>query len=46
MQFNSIWPIVGIVLGATTSGQSERGSDGNEGVLWIPQRASITEVSP
>ena len=32
--------------GATTSGQSWHGSDGNEGVLRIPQSSSITEVSP
>ena len=31
---------------ATTPGQSELGSDGNEGVLRIPQSSSITEASP
>ena len=32
--------------GATTMGQSEPGSDGNEGVLRIPQSSSITRTSP
>ena len=32
--------------GATTPGQSEPGSDGNEGVLRIPQCSSINETSP
>ena len=32
--------------GATTLGQSELGSDGNEGVLRIPQSTSITEALP
>ena len=36
MQFSSIWPIDRTLLGATTPGQSEPGSDGNEGVLRIP----------
>ena len=31
---------------ATTPGQSGPGSDGNEGVLCIPQSSSITETSP
>ena len=31
--------------GATTQGQSGFGSDGNEGVLRIPQSSSITEIS-
>ena len=32
--------------GATTMGQSGPGSDGNEGILHIPQSSSITEASP
>ena len=32
--------------GATTLGQSRPGSDGNEGVLCIPQSPSITGNSP
>ena len=32
--------------GATTPGQSGPGSDGNEGVLRIPQSPSITGTSP
>ena len=35
-QFSSIWPIDRALSGATTQGQSELGSDGNEGVLRIP----------
>ena len=37
-QFSSIWPIDRTLSGATTPGQSGPGSDGNEGVLCIPQR--------
>ena len=33
----SIWPIDRTLLGATTPGQSEPGSNSNEGVLRIPQ---------
>ena len=32
--------------GATTSGQSGPGSDGNKGILRIPQSSSITGISP
>ena len=32
--------------GATTLGQSGHGSDGNEGVLHIPQSSSIIGTSP
>ena len=32
--------------GATTSGLGRPGSDGNEGVLRIPQSSSISEHSP
>ena len=45
-QFSSIWPIDGILSGATTRSQSEPGSDGNEGVLHISQSSSITGTSP
>ena len=38
---NSIWPIDRTLSGATTLGQSGPGSDGNEGVLCIPQSSSI-----
>ena len=34
------------LLGATTPGQSEPGSDGNDEVLRIPQNSSITGTSP
>ena len=34
-----------MLSGATTSGQSGPGSDGNEGVLCIPQSSGITETS-
>ena len=37
---------MGPLLGATTPGQSGPGSDGNKGVLRIPQSTSITEISP
>ena len=46
MQFSSIWPIDRILSGATTLGQSGPVSDGNEGVLCIPQSSSITGTSP
>ena len=45
-QLCSIWPIDSILSGATTLGQSEPGSDGNEEVLRIPQRSCITGISP
>ena len=32
--------------GATTPGQNGPGSNGNKGVLSIPQSSSITEASP
>ena len=46
MQFSSIWTIGRALLSATTPGQSEPGSDGNEGVLHIPQSSRITGTSP
>ncbi len=43
--FNSIYPINRTLSGATIPDQSGPGSDGNEGVLSIPQRPSITGTS-
>ena len=43
---NYIWPIDRALSGATTLGQSGPGSNGNEGILYIPQISSITGVSP
>ena len=45
-QINSILPIDRTLSGATTSAQSEPGSDGNKGVLHIPQICCITGASP
>ena len=44
-QISSIWPLDRTLSGTTTPGQSGLGSDGNEGVLRIPQ-SSITGTSP
>ena len=46
MQFSYICPIHRILSGATTLGYSGPESDGNEGVLCIPQNSSITGTSP
>ena len=46
MHFSSIWPIDRTPSGNTTPGKSGPGSDGNEGVLRIPQSSSITGTSP
>ena len=46
MQFSSIQFMNRALSGATTPGQSESGSDGNEGELLIPQRSSIAGTSP
>ena len=46
MSNHSIWPIDRTLLGATTPGQSGPGSNGNKGVLRIPQSSSITGTSP
>ena len=46
MQFNSIWPIDRTLSGATTPAKSGPGSNGNEGVLRIPQSSSISGTSP
>ena len=43
-QFSSIWPIDRTLSGATTSGQSEPGSDDNEEVPHIPPKSSITGI--
>ena len=42
----SIWPIDGTLSGATTPAQSGPGSNGNEGVLCIPQSSCNTGASP
>ena len=39
-------PEIGPYQGFTTPGQSGPWSNGNEGVLRIPQRSSVTEASP
>ena len=39
-------PSIGPLSGATTPGQSGPGSNGNEGVLRIPQSSSIAGTSP
>ena len=46
MHISSIWPIDRTLSGTTTPGQSGPGSNGNEGVLHIPQSFSITGTSP
>ena len=44
-QFSSILSIDRILSGAATPGQSEPWSDGNKGILCIPQSSSITRTS-
>ena len=44
-QFSAIWLIDWTISVATNPGQSGPGSDGNEGVLCIPQSANITGTS-
>ena len=44
-QLSSIWPIDGNLSSGTTPDRSRPGSDGNEGVLRIPQSSSITGTS-
>ena len=46
MSKSSILSIDRTLSSPTTPGQSEPGSNGNEGVLCIPQSSSITRVSP
>ena len=45
MSNSSIWPIDSTILGITILGLSEPGSNGNEGVLYIPQSSIITGTS-
>ena len=45
-QFSSIKLIDGALSDTTIPGQSGPGSDGNEGVLHVPQSFSITRTSP
>ena len=45
VRFNFYFKIDRALLGATTPGQSEHGSNGNEGVLHTPQSPSITGTS-
>ena len=45
IQFSSIWLIDKSLSGTTTPSQSGPGSDGNKGVLYIPQSSSITGTS-
>ena len=42
MSNSSIWPIYRILSGAITLVQNGPGSNGNEGILHIPQSSSIT----
>ena len=44
--FDLFNPWIGPLSGATTSGQSGHGIDGNKGVFFIPQSSSITGASP
>ena len=44
--FSYIWSIDRILSGAPTPGQSGPWSDGNEGVLRVPQSSRITVASP
>ena len=46
MQLVLFNPEIRPLSGATTAGQSGPGSDGNEGVLHIPQSSSTTGTSP
>ena len=45
-EFSSIWPIDRTLSGITTTGHSGPGSDGNKGILCVPQSSSITGASP
>ena len=46
MSNSSIWPIDSSLSGPTTPDQIGPGSNGNKGVLRIPQSSSITGASP
>ena len=45
-QFSSIWLIDRTLSDATSPGQRGPGSDGNKGILRIPQSSSIIGTSP
>ena len=45
-QLRSICPIDKTLSGATSPGQSEPGSYGNEGIIRIPKSSSIAGISP
>ena len=45
-QLSSIWLIDRTLSGATTLSQNGPGSDGNKGLLCIPQSSSITGTLP
>ena len=45
MSNSSIWPIDRTLSGAIIPGQSRPESDGNKGVLHIPQSCNINEAS-
>ena len=42
-QFSFIWPIDRTQSGPTTADQSGHGSDGNKGLLRIPQSSSLPD---
>ena len=46
MSNSNVWPIDRTLSGTTTPGQSGPGSNGNKGVLCIPQSSCITGASP
>ena len=46
MQLVLFNPLIGPLSGTTTPGQSEPGSDSNEGVLHIPPKPSINGTTP
>ena len=46
MSNSSIWAIGRPLSDAITPGQSRLGSDGNEGILGVPQSSSIFRASP
>ena len=46
MSNSSIWPTDRTLSDATTPGQIGPGSDGNEGVLHIPQTSALLEPHP
>ena len=46
MSNGSIWPVEKTLSSPTTPVKSGLGSNGNKGVLRIPQNSNITEASP